>query len=283
MEELIFFGIIILLSVIDSIARSRKAKRAGKSAPPTPGRSPVDRGAQRRTAPPRKEAPAYQPMPTYEPMTASEPVTTYDAEPTYDAKPTYDTEPTYDAEWLEEEVVTYDDLATSGSDTAGGGLESPPSSAGMIPSDLWEEIAGLARGSAGAKEAGQAQGRPRPSRAPTRTSKTPPAGPPRAAKPAPARKEPAAPSARFPSLPVPARPAPEVHPIHLTHTQYGTDPSERTRSAQDEVPAREVVVSADVRAARAQLGGDTHALRRAIILHEVLSPPASLRAEPFED
>jgi hypothetical protein len=152
----------------------------------------------------------------------------------------------------------------------------------MIPSDLWEEIAGLARGSAGAKEAGQAQGRPRPSRAPARTSKTPPAGPPRAAKPAPARKEPAAPSARFPVLPVPARPAPEVHPIHLTHTQYGTDPSERTRSAQDEVPAREVVVSADVRAVRAQLQGDTHALRRAIIVHEVLSPPASLRAEPFE-
>ena len=256
MEELIFFGIIILFSIIDSIAKSRKAKRAGKQ-PQT-----SERQAPERERPGRagwrgdgdEERPSHDSGRRYEPA------------------PTYDTEPTYDdAEWVDEEVVTYDDIAAERPDERPAREEARPSAPGMIPSDLWEEIAGLARESSGVKTepARQLPSRPAPrppSRAPARLPS----------------KRPVPAKAPTPSKsPVPS--VPEIHPIHLTHTDYGTDPSERVRSLLSAARLRERTVSRDIRAVRAQLGGDTHALRRAMILHEVLAPPASMRAEPFED
>lgn len=255
MEELIFFGIIILFSIIDSIAKSRKAKRAGKQPQTSERQAPEhERAGWRGDG--DEERPSHDSGRRYEPA------------------PTYDTEPTYDdAERVHEEVVTYDDIAADRPDERPAREEARPSAAGMIPSDLWEEIAGLARESSGVKTepARQRPSRPAP-RAPSRLPSKPPVP----------AKAPAPSKSPTPSKsPVPS--GPEIHPIHLTHTDFGTDPSERVRSVLSAARLDERTVSRDVRAVRAQLGGDTHALRRAMILHEVLAPPASMRSEPFED
>ena len=69
------------------------------------------------------------------------------------------------------------------------------------------------------------------------------------------------------------------HAIHLAHAGYGTDPSERGLSEQDRLYALRERLGPDAAAARALLHGSTSNLRQAVILHEVLGPPASLRED----
>ena len=230
MEELIFFAVIIFFSIIESIARKRKQQSGQPQLPeewepeePQPEWRP-DR--QRQEWRPQGRAPASRPSPM----------------PTYDAEPSYD-------------EIEPDEVAGSRK-TAGPGSE------GMIPSDIWEEISGLARGRMREMET-----RPEPSRP------APPAPMP------PPKVPPATTSAR--DAWGKRTPRGGQHRVHLSHAGYGTDPSSRAPSAHDTVDPLARRLSADVRAVRRSLRGGRHALRQAVVLQEVLGPPASMHPESF--
>ena len=77
----------------------------------------------------------------------------------------------------------------------------------------------------------------------------------------------------------PARPV-ASHRVHRAHAEYGTDPPERSRSEQDGLDPLARTLSADAKAIRGQLlSNSASALRRAIILQEVLGPPKAMREE----
>lgn len=130
----------------------------------------------------------------------------------------------------------------------------------MIPGDIWEEIAGLARGR-------------------IRQLETQPEAPP----PPPV---PATPPATLPARLGWGKRTAKVgqqHRVHLSHAEYGTDPSSRARSAHDQIDPLALGLSADVKAVRKQLRHGRHALRQAVILQEVLGPPVSIRPEGFRE
>lgn len=238
MEELIFFAVIIFLSILESIARSRKAKRQREE-----GGAP-DEGEQfewAQKAPWEAEPPRHE-EPRYEPATYEEPTTSREL-------PSYDDDRSYDDRIVREEAVTQEDARAS--------LERD---AEQTAADIWAEISGLAAG-----------------RAPQRTTRAPLPGY------APARPTPGVrrPPVRRPretrlSVPEPRPPEVEEHRIHLAHMGYGTDPSERAPSEQD-LLGREEWHNPDAAWARAHLRGSASSLRRAVILQEVLGPPASMR------
>ena len=119
----------------------------------------------------------------------------------------------------------------------------------ILPADLWEEITGAMR----LPEPEPVEETPMPEREPVRTS----------------RKR---------------QPDPSVHPIHSTHPEYGTDPSERTASIQHGLGSLTDTLELRASVARDQLGlGDREALRKAVILHEVLGPPLALREQQQAD
>jgi hypothetical protein len=245
MEELIFIAVIIFFSILESIARKRKARSGGT--PQIPGEPETEeaewrvprggRGTASRGG--RARAPSYEP-------------------PSYEA-PTRDTGSSYDDLEPEERVSreVLPEYARPHGTSVGGAAR--PGSEGMIPADIWEEIAGLARG-----RVRELETKPKP------------------------RPSPVSPPAPAP-LPVPARDAwgkrtPKVgqaHPVHRAHAYFGTDPSERPPSTFDRL-ARSL--SADAAAVRRQLRADgRHALRQAVMLQEVLGPPASLKPDRFSE
>ena len=119
----------------------------------------------------------------------------------------------------------------------------------ILPADLWEEITGAMR----LPEPEPVEETPLPEREPVRTS----------------RKR---------------QPDPSVHQIHSTHPEYGTDPSERTASIQHGLGSLTDALELRASVARDQLGlGDRKALRKAVILHEVLGPPLALREQQQAD
>ena len=119
----------------------------------------------------------------------------------------------------------------------------------ILPADLWEEITGAMR----LPEPEPVEETPLPEREPVRTS----------------RKR---------------QPDPSVHQIHSTHPEYGTDPSERTASIQHGLGSLTDTLELRASVARDQLGlGDRKALRKAVILHEVLGPPLALREQQQAD
>ena len=76
----------------------------------------------------------------------------------------------------------------------------------------------------------------------------------------------------------------QEHRAHRAHEEYGTDPSERAPSEQDGLDPLAQHLGADAAAVRARLmSHDASALRQAIILQEVLGPPAALQRDRFED
>ena len=119
----------------------------------------------------------------------------------------------------------------------------------ILPADLWEEITGAMR----LPKPEPVEETPLPEREPVRTS----------------RKR---------------QPDPSIHPIHSTHPEYGTDPSERTASIQHGLGSLTDTLELRASVARDQLGlGDRKALRKAVILHEVLGPPLALREQQQGD
>jgi len=114
----------------------------------------------------------------------------------------------------------------------------------ILPADLWAEITGLPM------EKTPVEKTPLPQREPVRTSRKP-------------------------------QPDRSVHPVHSTRREYGTDPSERTPSIQHGLAGR---LELDASVVRSQLGlMDREALRKAVILHEVLGPPLALREQQQAD
>ncbi|MSR19659.1 MAG: hypothetical protein EXR91_01575 [Gemmatimonadetes bacterium] len=124
MEQLIFFGVIILFSILESVARSRQKKR-GPQAPEAP--------AEWQWEPGKAEVPD---RPGYD----AEP--TFDREPSVEERPTFDAEPTFDDVVATRQPRPTDDLEP----TRRAQRAPATSSESMIPADLWEEIAGLGRG-----------------------------------------------------------------------------------------------------------------------------------------
>lgn len=228
MGQLLFFAIIILLSIAESVARSRKAKarrESGQAAEP-------ERFEWAQTPP-------------------------WEAE-----LPTYDAEPSYDDDASRESSRSPADPRTARREAP------PPSRPGKAAEDIWAEIAGLATG-----EQERARGEPRPA--------------PRTSPPLPAPAPPVEPARRPASYVEEARarlaaerasvtPAPS-HKVHLSHAGYGTDPSERAASEQDGLDPLAGHLGANAAAARGQLRGGAAALRRAIIVREVLDLPVALR------
>lgn len=144
---------------------------------------------------------------------------------------------------------------------------STPSSETMLPRDFLEELAALASG--------------RTAQPPARTTDRPTKAP----------KIPEVPEfagspigSRGPDRLRPRSSAPTVHEVHLAHAGYGTDPSSRVASAQDGLDPLTVALSRDAATIHRQLQSHSaHELRRAIVLQDVLGPPAALRGERFQD
>lgn len=208
MEELIFFAVIIFFSIVESIARTRKAKRGGGT--------------------PTEDVPG------------SSRTTEFEFEPPEPDLPTYDAEPSYD--------------------------DRVPSSQTMLPGELLEELAGLA----GRLEKSEARTLDLPNQSP----------------PLPERTSTSTTVSVRPRSTVSKRPSASdgQHRVHLAHVGYGTDPSTRARSEQDGLDPLAEYLSSDAKAIRKQLRShEKHALRQAVVLQEVLGPPASLKRDRFSD
>jgi len=124
------------------------------------------------------------------------------------------------------------------------------SSEELLPADLWEEIRRLAQG-----------------RTPTQ-----PVPAPRPRRPAPRR----------PKGPPPAPPTPAEHPVHRAHAKMGRPLAERRTPLERPGQGRRHF-NDDVQAVREMLcARGASALRRAVILEEVLGPPAAMRGDPYE-
>jgi len=253
MEQLIFFGLIIFFSIIESVARSKKKKGQGPL-PEIPPELGQPTRAERR---PRSRP---QPRPT--------------EIPSYDADPSFDDEGVRNAEASFDESKARDALEKGRT----------RSSESMIPAEIWDEIAGMTREPA--RQEPSATPRPRPTPQPK-----PAPGPKRA--PSPQRPRPSAEPRRAPQPTPPAKratilaseAAPEgvaAHAIHRSHAEYGTDPSARAPSAQDGLDPLARVLGEDAAVVRGQLRSHgARALRQAVILHEVLGPPAADRPDRF--
>jgi len=137
----------------------------------------------------------------------------------------------------------------------------------MVPPDLWEEIADLMSGG----RRPEASPVPEAPRAPRTV-------------PVPEPEQPSPTRTRTRTTPVPTRSAAAAarrdaaHTVHRSHPEFGMDPSERVPSAFDlRAPAHGR--SAHASRVRSVLQGSdgADALKQAIILQEILGPPASLK------
>jgi hypothetical protein len=251
MEQLIFFAVIIFFSIIESIARSRKAKMGG----------------QLPEAPPEQEEPSQQPR--TRPRQRPRPIPSYDTDPSFDAEPSLDSRGSYDDAKARESLEK----------------RRSRSSESMIPAELWDEIAGLAREPERQEPTYTPPPRqqPRPAPQPQAKRLPTPRRPPAPQKSrAPAKRQPP-PAPRRATILAP-EPAPEgvaAHAVHESHAGFGTDPSSRPRSAQDGLDPLARVMGRDASAVHAQLVGSAHALRQAVIMYEVLGPPVSDRPDRF--
>jgi len=245
MEQLIFFAVIVFFSIIESVARKRKAEKAGEST----GGVPPELTDELE----RRFSWAQQPV---------EDLPTFDSDPSYDEGPSYDSGPSYDDE------PSHDDRMTGR--TARGqhapSLE-PAGSGGFL-----QELAGIAakleeeRQRYAAEQERQA--------ALDRTAQSEARE--RAATLTLAKQSPPLPQPMSRGLSV--RGTRPEHLVHRAHAEYGTDPSERAASEQDGLDPLLETLSADARAVRLQLMSHSESsLRQALILREVLGPPVALR------
>lgn len=279
MEELIFFAVIIFFSILESIARSRKAKEGGEV------EEGSSSGAEVRL--PDRGAPA--------PDASDGDLPTYDEDPSYDEMARRERE---ERERKRREAARRRERAVEGYHAPergdrGGERPSPsetaeprrPSSETMLPGDLLEQLEALARG----RQTRQPQrGRtptPEPGERPP-TVDAPTRSPPL---PTPIEEREVG-SGRRSSGPVgstapvgsrtPIGATPIEHRVHRSHAGYGTDPSSRARSEQDGLdPLAERMDADAVEVRRQLLGGGRPALRAAMVLKEVLGPPLALRDE----
>ncbi len=173
--------------------------------------------------------------------------------PSYDDDPSYDDQPSHDARLPDYHSSTERAAQSPGRSRMAPQVGPPESEA--LTKQLWEEIAGLAAGRSVVSA----------------TSEQPVTR---------VLRSEAEAVGRGPSREVQARPE---HFVHRSHAGYGTDPSTRAASQQDGLDPLAQRLGADAGAVHALFAsGDTHALRQAIILQEVLGPPAALRGDPYD-
>lgn len=283
MDELIFFAVIIFFTILESIARSRKAKQGGEVEDEGPQPDPGGWAARL----PDLEVPA--------PDTSDDDLPTYDEDPSYDevARQEHEVRERERREAARQRERTLEGYrAPEGSERRAEGpspseVAEPrrPSSETMLPGDLLEQLESLARGrqtrqqEPPTSEAPERSRRPRSIDAPTPSTPTP----------TPIEQREVG-SGRRPSAPVgstgpvgsrtPIGTTPVEHGIHRSHAGYGTDPSSRARSEQDSLDPLDERMDADATEVRRQLlGGGRPALRAAMVLKEVLGPPLALRDE----
>ena len=190
------------------------------------------------------DAPTYPPQSTYDGAELYDDRPSDGDRPSYDDQPSYDEQPSYDDQ-IDDDIPEYSNQYRAASQPA------PTPSETLIPRDVWEEIAGLVSGV-------------QPS-APT------------------AKPEPRSESATA-APPASYQPAPkQEHFVHRSHAGYGTDPSSRAPSEQDGLDPLAERLGADAGAVHDLFASrDPHALRKAIILQEVLGRPAAFRGDPYE-
>lgn len=263
MDELIFFAVIIFFSIVESIARSRKAKRKQAEG----GGEPDPTGMDFEWAQNEPELP------------------TYDSEPSYDDLPSYDDQ-------IEQDEVR---RAYGGEDDRAGAKSSSET---LLPGDLLAQLAGMAGKLEAEREKARTialpkQSPPLPTQEPEEHERQVRDRAGRGEQAAGARGDRSGRAVTRTRTPVPARSrtprsgtparsrtprAPVEHSIHLSHAGYGTDPSERAKSEQDDLDPLREFLSEDAKAIRAQLMSQSEsALRQAFILSEVLGPPVSMR------
>lgn len=232
MEQLILVLVIVAFSILEAAARRQKRRQGGAGSGPPP--LPEEWAGEAQTGTEPRSGPAYE---------------SYDQDPSFD-----------DA--VEEPLGRGIEVDTAPTrQPAPEWTPTPPrSSEDLIPRDIWEEIAALARGE---KPTGS-RPPPAPGRQPTPYA------------PAPSRIERAPQEVRAAARePAPAR-AP--HPVHDTHPNLGRPVSERLTSAPLRTAGRRP--TEEVQAVRRLLAGGGTSLRQAVILHEILGPPASQRGDP---
>jgi len=241
--ELVFFAAILLFTVLEAIAKSRRKREAGEGQD-ADAESPQDVAAEiqrRREEARRQRAEARRASQERDPGTQP-------------------------GRQGAGERARVGGPAPMGSAGRGGvpKTEGEPSgeepSTTMVPQDLWEEIADMM--------SGRRSPEPVPAPAPRapRTKPVPEPAPSRTRTPVSTRS--AAAAARRES----------AHPVHRSHPEFGMDPSERVPSAFD-LRAPVHGRSAHASRVRSVLSGSNgaDALKEAIILQEVLGPPASLK------
>lgn len=288
MEELIFFAVIIFFSILESIARSRKAKKGGGADGPLP--DPVEWEVQ---------------LPDLEPGRTSRQggsdLETYDDDPSYDdilEEQRVEERRSRDGESLER----YSRPRSSGRPARPSPSRSRPSSETMLPGDLLEQLEALARG--GTLEREEAQTIELPKQSPplprpiegtevgTGHGSTDPvgtgspyasgsAGPVGSTAPIGSRGPVGSRAPIGSRTPIGGRAVvqrPE-HYVHRSHAGYGTDPSSRAPSEQDGLDPLAEFLDSDGVAVRQQLFGGRAALRQAFVLREVLGPPKALRED----
>lgn len=267
MEQLIFIGIIVLFSVLEAIGRKQKERQGemGEEIPLPP--------------PPRPRRAERQPVPRSESAPEGSVPRSYDEDAAFDEAPSFD-----------EKALP-----------AGGAEKGPPtSSEGLIPADVWDEIQRMARGEPLPEPAPRPAPRretPKPQPVP-RGTEAPTPFPAEGKKPGPRDRRPQrAPRAKLPTRTEPRPPAPirgraaekaspapplaleEVRPDragHARHAELGTAVS-GLPSGSLEVEGRRSGEGARLR--KLLSGAGARDLRQAIVLSEVLGPPAALRDE----
>ena len=136
-----------------------------------------------------------------------------------------------------------------------------PPSEQLIPKDVWEELAALVSGAQPGSEQPEALSPPHTdSVAVTRTDPG-----------AVTRPDSYQPTSK------------KEHIVHSSHRGYGTDPSSRAPSEQDGLDPLAEHLNEDVEQVHELfLSRDPHALRRAVMLQEVLGLPAAFRGDPYD-
>lgn len=252
MEELIFFAVIIFFSILESIARSRKAKGGGQAESPLPDRSEweVD-------------------LPDLEPSRSgrgANDIEAYDDGPSYDdaveeerpppaVRPSSETMLPGDLLEQLEALARGRTVEREEARTIELPKQSPP-----LPTPVERTEVGTGHAST------DPVGTHSPYRPPGSTGSSGPVGS-------------TTPIGSKPPVGAGAITRRPDHYVHQSHAGYGTDPSSRAPSEQDGLDPLAEYLDADGVRVRGQLFGGREALRQAFVLKEVLGPPKALRED----
>ena len=225
MEQFIFIGVIVLFSILDGIAKKKKreAQKAQQA-----------QQASYQTTPEEADG-EWQP--------AGEELQSFDAGPSV-------------GDYVEDDDGIPGETLPRYTQPYGSDSQPPEPAAGgaqgLIPQDIWEEIAALAAG------------RPAPQPEPQQAYLVPAPAPAPVQEPRPTRG--------------PDRPE---HRAHRAHAKYGTPVSERLQPMDRPEMHQGPGLSPEIRSVRHLLAGGSTSLRQAVILQEVLGSPVTLRDDPW--